>query len=393
MKSKKRSLILLLTLALLIVSAGLTAAAMIPSADDLLTQSIETLETVTSGHAVVDIAVDTPEMALNATVELWGKLDAGPNGEPALRAVVLSASESEWAGLTAVTDGSRFWLYDPNSNTVVTGTAAELAPIVAEQMAARGEGWAHEGDQAAGEYDPEAMALPQTPAEAVAKLLEYVTAERSGSQTVAGENAYQLRLVPIPEQMPDELRAVGGYVNVWLRSGDQLPLGAAYVEGAMGSGSVMASVAEINLALDESLFTFEIPAGATVINAADLAAEMLSQAETAVPAAPFEPLTPATLPEAARQAETSQIRGATVQRYTLPEGRSFVVAQGPALPVDVPADATTTDSVIVRGIEGTLYSNDDGTRTLLSWSEGEFSFWIGGDLSPEQALAVAESLR
>ncbi len=50
-------------------------------------------------------------------------------------------------------------------------------------------------------------------------------------------------------------------------------------------------------------------------------------------------------------------------------------------------------AVTVRGTDGTLYASDDGTRTLLAWVEGERSYWVGGDLSAEQALAVAESLK
>ncbi len=49
MNTKKRSTILILTLLLLVVSVGITAAMMIPTADELLTQSLETMETITDG--------------------------------------------------------------------------------------------------------------------------------------------------------------------------------------------------------------------------------------------------------------------------------------------------------------------------------------------------------
>jgi hypothetical protein len=39
-------------------------------------------------------------------------LNVGPNGEPAFRLTVLSASEPRLAGLTAVSDGVQFWLYN-----------------------------------------------------------------------------------------------------------------------------------------------------------------------------------------------------------------------------------------------------------------------------------------
>jgi uncharacterized lipoprotein len=81
-----------------------------------------------------------------------------------------------------------------------------------------------------------------------------------------------------------------------------------------------------------------------------------------------------------------------VQRYNLPDG-SFTVAQGEATSeMTPPAAAESSQMVTVRGVEGTLYADEGGSRTLLTWTEDDVSFWIGGDLTPEQALAVAESL-
>ncbi|MCB8967294.1 MAG: DUF4367 domain-containing protein [Ardenticatenaceae bacterium] len=391
LKIKRRTTILVLTLLLLVASVGLTAAMMIPNADELLTQALETLETVTDGHAIVTVDAEMPEQTLSGTFEVWGKLGVGPNGEPGLRVEVLAASEAEFVGVTAVTDGATFWLYDPHSNTVVTGTAAEMAPLLAEKMAAH-EGdfaqWSHEG-----EFDAEAVDVPETPAEAVAKLLEYVTAERDGTEDMAGDNAYKLRLVPIPEKMPEEARAAGGFVNVWLRSSDQLPLGVEYAEGALGSGKVAATLAEINTDFDPSVFTFAIPEGATVLQATDLLAQLEQEmAETAVPA-DFTPLTPDYLPESARPGETSELGGAVVQRFSLADDKSFFVAQGPSVPLDTPAEATRIETVTVRGVDATLFVNEDGSRTLLAWNENGVGFVVGGDVTPEEATAVAESLR
>ncbi len=392
MTAKKRTIIISLTLILLIASAGIAAAMMIPTADRLLTQSLEALETMTDGHAVLEIQADLPDQSMSGVVEVWGKLAMGPNGEPGLRVQVLAASEAEFVGITAVTNGTEFWLYYPPNNTVVTGALAEMADLLAAKMAE------HEGEIPHDEaipFDPEQ--LPQTPAEAVAKLLEYVTAERRGSVTMAGVSAYQLRLIPIAEKLPEELRAAGGYLNLWLRASDQLPLGIEYAQGTFGSGKITASLAEINTGLDDAIFTFEIPAGAEVIKAADLlamaeaayaakAADMAAQAD-------FVPLTPAYVPEGALLAESSTIGGAIVQRYALTDGRSFFLAQGVTMPLNPPAEATREDAVTVRGATGTLFSNVDGSRTLLSWRENGFVFLLGGDILPEEALKVAESLR
>jgi outer membrane lipoprotein-sorting protein len=318
---------------------------------------------------------------------MWGKLDMGPNGEPAFRLEVLAASEAGMVGSTAVTDGSQFWLYNPGENRVVVGNAEELAPLLAEKFAEYEGQW-----EPSGEFDSEQMDKPESPAEAVAALLENFTAERNGQEQVAGAEAYRLRLAPIPEKMPDELRVAGGFLNLWLRASDQLPLAAEFAESALGYAKFEATLAEINTGLDSAIFTFAIPEGAEIIQAAERLAE-LDNYEQPLEEAAFDVLEAGELPEAAVAAERQQIGGAIVQRYDLPDGLSFVIAQGPAMPLDPPTEATSSETVTVRGVEGTLFTNDEGSRSLLVWSEGELFYLVSGDLAPDQALTIAESLQ
>jgi hypothetical protein len=230
------------------------------------------------------------------------------------------------------------------------------------------------------------------PADAVAKLLEYFTAERAGQETIGSNEAYRLRLVPIAEKMPNEFRAVGGFVNLWLRNSDQLPLAAEYAESALGYAKVEATSVEINTDLDDALFTFVIPEGTTVIQAGDLLTEFDKAGLLAGPV-DIEFLSPVHLPQEAVAAEPQQIAGAVVQRFNLPGDQSFVIAQGAAMPLDPPEGAAAPEDVTVRGVEGVLFTNSEANRTLLAWSEGDIFYLIGGDLTPEQALAIAESLQ
>lgn len=388
----RRKSILLITL-LILVSVGLGAFALQPSAADLLTQSIETLQTVTDGHAIVEFEVTTPEQSGSGTVEVWGMLDAGPNGEPAFRVEVLETSLDMGAvgrlpSVTAVADGTNFWLYNPDENKVLTGTYEEAATMLMERMAEHD----FEGEMPH-DFDPETVDHPETPEEAVAKLLEYFNAERVGltSEDVAGVGAYQVRLIPIPEQMPDEVRAVGGLINVWIAAESKAPLAAEYTGGNMGSGRIEATTLEFNQGVDPAVFTFAIPDGAEVVTLAELAAAMEAKMAEMDTAVPFEALTPTDLPADARLVETTSMRGTAVQRYSLPDGGSFTVAQGPAGFEYAPEGLET--AVTVRGVTGLLFNDEDGGRTLLTWTEDEFSFWIGGDLTGDQALAIAESLQ
>lgn len=353
------------------------------NADDMLHQAARLLADATDGHAIVEVQIETPEKDTSGSVEVWGQRDFGPDGEPAFRLEVLESSKEEAAGMIAVGDGTQIWIYKPDENIVYVGTREELEAKMAEH-----EGEFEHDAYEHPEFNPEDR--PETPEEAVDKLLEYFTAERNGSEDVAGTSANKLRLIPIPEAMPEEFRANGGLLNIWLRAGDNAPLSAEYTGGAVGYAKATTTLLELNQGIDPGTFTFEIPAGAEVKNLADLEPPTLT-AEEAAQIADFPVLSPAELPAAARLEGISEMRGAIVQRYRLPDGESFTIAQGAAGAADAPSESG--EPLTIRGVDGLLYSDDDGQRTLLTWSEGDVTFWVGGDLSADEALGVAESLQ
>jgi len=377
---------LLLPIGALLAVVALAAVVMMvrASADDLLHQSARLLADATNGHAVLSFEFDAPEKSGSGTVEVWGQKEAGPNGEPAFRLEILEASaeRAEAVGITAVSDGIQVWIYHPDKNTVYEGTIAELKERMKE-----GHGEELTGHDLP-DYNEEEM--PQTPEEAVDKLLQYFTAERVGAVDINGMAANQLRLVPIPEQMPDEFRVNGGLFDIWLRVDDTAPLGVEFSGAAVGSGKIIASELELDQAFDPTLFTFTIEEGVEVVQLADLEPPSLSLEEAAA-VADFDLLTPDYLPAAARLAGINEVRGAVVQRYSLADGASFTIAQGAAGAASTPDGADGTP-VTVRGLEGALYQDDDGTRTLLTWSDGLVTFWIGGDLTAETAIEIANSL-
>lgn len=389
MQTRKRFLSILLALVVLAGTAVAIGAFVIPTAEDLLVQALETSQTITDGHAIVEVALNVPEESMSGTVEAWGRLDAGPNGEPAFRIEVLTADDAELIGTIAVSDGTQFWLWNPTENVVLTGQFEELYARLAEEMAGRefDHNWEPDGD-----FDE--AEIPETPEEAIAKALEYFTAERAGTDVIGDTNVNTVRLIPIPEQMPEEVRAAGGLFNVWLRDGDSAPVGIEYVGGALGSGVAQATFLETNQGIDDAVFTFTIPEGATVIDAAEIELPDKDELEEAAAVEPdFDLLSPTTLPDEATLRETTNVRGAIVERYGLPNGRSFTFAQGRTAVNLTPEEGG--ESVTVRGVPGMLYTEDGNgqSRTLLNWSEGEIQYWIGGDLTGEEVLAIAESLQ
>jgi len=117
--------------------------------------------------------------------------------------------------------------------------------------------------------------------------------------------------------------------------------------------------------------------------------------EEAGEAAQFELLTPAETPAGATLVDIVEVRGALVQRYTLPEGGSFTVAQSKAGENvdDFRPQSAESQDVDVRGTTGQLFESEAGDQVLLTWTEGDLFFSVAGNLTAEQALAIAESLQ
>jgi len=227
------------------------------SADDMLQQAARLLADAQDGHAIVEVQIDTPQESANGKVEVWGRRDAGAQGEPAFRIEVLESSKAEAIGMVAVGDGDQVWIWNPQKNTVYVGTRDELKARMAEH---REEFDPADFDHP--EFNKEEM--PQSPEEAAAKLLEYFTAERNGSDVLIGEGGDEtaverLRLIPIPEQMPEEFRANGGLLNLLLRSSDSALMSAEYSGGAVGYAKATATLLELDIDVPPETFSFDIP--------------------------------------------------------------------------------------------------------------------------------------
>ena len=374
--NKKRN-IWLVTVVVALLAALVSAFVMMqPTAKDILTQTLETSKTIENGHAVVNINVDSPEEKASATVEVWGV--HAEDGPGAFRLEVLETDKQEAVGMVVVSDGETVWAYSPAKNTVFTGTADEAKAAMEEKQ------------PMSKEFDKEEFDHPETAEEAVDKLLEKFEASRTGTEMIADANAYQLELKPVPEQMSAEYTAVGGLINLWIDQNRSVPVAMAYTGGAMGEVRITALEMEVNQGVDEVLFTFEIPDGAKVVGFADMKPESISLDE-AVASAEFDILTPDVVPVGATLVDVMNAKGMIVQQYTLPESGSFSIAQGQLEKTKKPS--SEEQIVEVRGVAGSLFSSEDGSKVALSWTEGEITFYVAGNITAEQALEIAESLK
>jgi outer membrane lipoprotein-sorting protein len=363
--------------AIVLLAATVSAFVMVqPTAKELLIETLETTKTIDNAHALVEIVLDRPEENVSATVEVWGRHDE--SGPGAFRLEVLDTDKDEAIGAVVVSDGQTLWAYSPAKGKVFVGTVEEAKSAMQEKQPMRDN------------FDMDEFDHPENAEEAVDKLFEYFEVKRTGSESMAGGDAYQLELKPIPEQMPNEYAAVGGLVYLWINKSRSVPLAAAYTGGSMGEASLTAVELEVNEGVDEALFTFEIPEGVEVVGFADIQPESLTLDEAAA-SAEFDILTPEATPEGATLVDVLDVRGTIVQRYNLSDGGSFSIAQGES--DGTPEPSTEEQAVEVRGVAGSLFVSEDGDRALLTWSEDGLHFYIAGDLTPDQALAMAESLK
>jgi outer membrane lipoprotein-sorting protein len=354
-----------------------------PSAKDVLVETLETIKTITDVHAVVAFEADTIEKDSSGTLEVWAR--RGEDGPGAFRIEVLESSDAQGLGAVMVSDGETLWAYSPVENKVLVGTREEAQAMMEESDFIASEFSEMAAEQ--GEFEH-----PEDANEAVEKLLEYVTASVSGSESVVGETTHLLELEPIPEIMPSEFAAVGGSINLWIGQESRSLLAAAYTGGTLGEISITVLEYELNAGLADGVFQFEIPAGAEIVKFEDLAPQSLTL-EEAGESAEFELLTPAETD--AKLIDIIDVGGILVQRYTLPLGGSFTISQGVVGDITDEFRPPTgeSQSVEVRGTMGQLTEAESGEKVLLTWTEGELFFSVGGDLSAEEALLIAESLQ
>lgn len=360
-----------------------------PSAEDILVQAFETVKTVKDGHAVLAIDVDTLEKDTRGTVEVWAvRVEDGPGS---FRVEVLETNQEKAQGAIIVNDGETLWVYSASENKVFKGTPDEAQAMMEENDFMGGE---HnpffEGKD--GKTESSDQEHPENAEEAVQRLLEYFSAGKAGNEMIAGETANVLKLEPIPEQMPSEYAGVGGFLNLWIGQESSLPLAVNYTGGSLGEFSATIVEFEVNAGVDDALFSFDVPVGAEVVTFADLEPQAITLEQAGL-LAEFDFLTPAETPPGATLVDILDVQGTLIQRYTLPEGESFTITQGIA---GESSDAARTpnegQSVDVRGTTGQLYMDEDGGRVLLTWTEGNIFYTVAGELTPEQAYTIAESL-
>ncbi len=371
------------TLLLTLISALALAAcgASLPTADEIVERMEAAREATTSAHAVVAVDFTAPEGAGRIVVEGWmERIDAADEaGHPAarVRAEVIEASEEELAGTVAVTDGETFWLYSPAENAAITGEAGQMRQAAAAT--------------------PAGAATMLT--DLLAQGLDAVDLEVLGTEQVAGKETWKVRVTPKAETSA-RLRLDGIIEGtLWVDTELALPLKLALDASDFGSGTVEVQLLETNQPIDPARFSFTPPAGATVVQAEELAARMgapaaatLDEARSAVS---FTLREPGYLPAGMALVEVRVVGTSTViLNYAGEAGSVSVVQSNEDVGRDrEPPAGSQEREVSVGGLPATLITGADGQGSLLRWEDGGVRYVVAGTISGDEAIQIAEGLQ
>lgn len=388
--NRKKNLWLLIGIVILVAIVLSGFVFLQPSAEDILTQTLESAKTITDGHAVVAIDFDSIEQDAQATIEVWAQ--QGVEGPGSFRVEVLDANDEKAKGAIIISDGETLWAYSPSEDKVMVGTPEDARAMMEANDSMAGE-FSHFFEGKEGLPDEGELDHPENSEEAVQKLLEYFTAKKSGSEIISAATTNLLVLEPIPDQMPSEFMAVGGFIKLWIEQESNLPLALTYTGGSMGELSATILEYEVNSGIDQGLFAFEVPTGTEIVAFADLEPQQLTL-EQAQGSAEFDFLIPAQIPDGATLVDLLDVQGTLIQRYTLPDGASFTITQGRAddKSDDLFSPSNNGQSVELRETTGTIFEDDDSGKILLTWTDEGLFYTIAGGLTLEQALMIAESL-
>jgi outer membrane lipoprotein-sorting protein len=381
---RRGALLALSALALAACSAGQLNAEQIVERMEQAQQQTNDL------HAVVAVDFVTNERSGTMLVENWSKAVGAPDaaGERVLmqRAEVREAEQPRLVGLTFVSNGETFWLYTPAERTVLTGTRAELEQLRSNSGigGASGPFGAIEGMQS--------LLQP---------ALDATNVEMLPDEQLGDQAAWKLKLTPKSEGEGPRLDGLAS-ATLWVDPQRALPLKMQLDASDAGEGTLEARTLETNTGLADSLFTFEIPQGARVLQASEIQRSIQPQRlglDDARAQVDFPLLAPATLPEGTSLVEVQLFQQggspAVIQNYSGPVAFSLAQGRNDIARDREPPAGSQVSEVTVRGQPATLITNTSGSQggSLLRWQENGVTIFIAGTLSGEQALAVAESLQ
>jgi outer membrane lipoprotein-sorting protein len=344
---------LLLALSLVLAGCGNRM-----TAEEIVAKVQETVDSTEDAHAQITATVNAQGIEMLVTAKVWEK---SPNK---VRAEILEASEDRFVGTILVSDGQQAWYYEPGRNQVMVGAPGEMETPLPQEMLAELQ-------------------------DVIQQVLDASDVELAGQETVAGHQAYKLVLTP-KEDAEQQVLPGDGTATIWVDEEQWFILKATYEGGAFGQGGMEVLSFELNPGLDDSLFTFQVPEGAKLIEVAKQGPVALTLDEARQQAG-FPLLVPDYIPEGATLIEVFKADDSIILRYDHSTVVSFAIVQGTGLASPPPLGQS--QSISVRGQAATAITDEAGGNSFLYWTEDGLTITIAGHLSLDEAIQVAESLQ
>jgi outer membrane lipoprotein-sorting protein len=409
------------------------------SAADIIAKMRETMKTTQTVQGVVDLSATINKDGIKALAGTFMGKDAGGTAQgdwssrlpdtvqttvkmwkqqpDKARIEVVSSTLPGAKGAVLTFDGNLLSAYDPNGNTVYTGSLDKMEKLPAEVKG---------------------MLQNPNAEETLNKLIDASDIKSSGTEKVAGIDAYKLEITPKADaatrlELPQAFATQAGViikdlkVTLWVDKDRWIPLKVTVEHPNIGTLTAATSKLELNQPIDASQFVLQVPAGAKTVDLNAVKAQASPKATT-LPAARAEAtangwtlLEPSYVPGSATLVEVLSLPQAMLKgvkdasgfilnysaagtNFSIVEGKgqfqgmdmmsSLKRAQGaegmPAL-----GAGTQLKDVSLRGVTAKAFGSADGKWTVLFWQEKESGLWVAvaGGISLDEATRVAEGLK
>ena len=399
---------------------------------DVIAKMRETMKTTQTVQGTVDLSVTINKQGIQTLLD--GMMPGGVSGRPdqpspmagkdwmtqlpdsasaslkvlkknpdKVRIEVLNSSLPNAAGKLAVFDGTKFYAYDPDSNTVYTGTPDKMSDGKMGDMMGMMQG---------ADLDKE-----------IDKLINAADIKMAGTEKVGGVDTYKLDVTPKPDaaellDLPPAFQMQAGVLikdvkaTLWVDQSRWVPLKMVVAHPNIGELTYTASGMELNKPIEDSQFVLQVPPGAKTVDL-DAAHDSLAPKTTTITEAReiaskegWKLLEPTYLPENATLVEVRNLPNLPVRpillTYSSPS-TDFTIMQAKGGMESMLGDsfsgrndsASATQNVTVRGVDAVAFSPEGGEWTSLIWKEksSEVMVAIRGKLTVDEAVKIAEGLK
>ena len=401
------------------------------TAEDVVQKLRDTMKTTTSAQSTVDLSLTINKDGIRTL--LTGFMPADPTATKTkdplaqlpdsaavtlkywrqspdkLRVEVDSASFPNAKGATLVYDGQKVYAYDAAHNTVYTATPGKHLDKVPDELKAIMSGLDIEQE--------------------IDKVLSATDIKLSGTEKVAGADAYKLEMTPKPDAATllgiDEMFAMQAGVlikdlkaTLWVDQNRSVPLKLTLEHPNIGSFTYEAKTMEVNQPIDASTFVLQVPGGAKTVDLDEKAEQMESKQITLPEARDYATqegwslLEPTYLPSGATLVGVTQMQkrlGGGIELSYSSKDLDFSITEA-----NIGKHADKMDQLLglgdgysgvnkpeaiqdvtVRGVTARAFSPEGANWTSLIWQEQgtDLAVALRGKLTLEEATKIAESLK